>query len=92
MAVKAQTIPRLPKWMMVVGWVVVMMGGLSALGLSIPVFDLESKTHAASTYATKTEVEEMSGTLREVRDNMIRLMERQGIQPVRTTQPKGDAE
>jgi hypothetical protein len=79
---KANVIPRLPKWMLVAVWLVTILGGLSALGLSLN-FDLESKSHAATTYATKDEVREMSSTLREVRDNVIRLMERQGIPPVR---------
>lgn len=82
MITKAPLIPRLPKWMMITAWSVAVLGGLSALGLSMPLFDLESKSHAASTYATKVDVEKMSDTLGEVRDNVIRLMERQGIQPV----------
>jgi hypothetical protein len=68
--------------MLIVAWSVAILGGLSALGLSLPLFDLESKSHAASTYATKVDVEKMSDTLQEVRDNVIRLLERQGVQPV----------
>jgi hypothetical protein len=78
----SQGVSKIPRWMVIVGWAVAVLGGLSALGLSFPLFDLESKSHAASTYATKLDVEKMSDTLREVRDNVIRLMERQGVQPV----------
>lgn len=73
----------LPKWASYVAWAVALGVGLSSLGLSVPVFDLQSRTHARETFATKSEVQQLQTTLRDVRDNVIRLLERQGVSPIR---------